>query len=144
MPAARRAEERTLIPMAAFGDQVCRDIAHPGPVQLAGLEIDARQGHRGPPGALQHAVTELDQDFDPFAAGVPERFGGGDCRVRGRRAVTKSVHDAEQGTLTLDADRDRLIATDMLTGAWASRRRPFDRPPSALVTHEPEPISTSR
>ncbi len=89
-------------------------------------------------------MAELDQDLDPFAAGVPDRFRRGDCRVRGGRAVTKAVHYAEQGTLTLDADRDRLIATDMLAGAWASRRRPFDRPPSALFTHEPEPISTSR
>jgi hypothetical protein len=37
-----------------------------------------------------------------------------------------------------------LIARDALAGAWTSRRCPFDRSQSALVMHEPEPISTFR
>ena len=78
------------------------------------------------------------------AAGVADRLRRGDCRVRGGRAVTKAIHYTEQGALTLDAGRDRLIATDVLAGAWTSRRRPFDRSPPALFKHEPAPTSTSR
>jgi hypothetical protein len=73
-------------------------------------------------------VTELDQDLDPLAAGVPERFRRDHCRVCGSRAVTEAVQYAEQGGLSVDADSNRLIPTDMLAGAWPSGRRPFDWP----------------
>ena len=100
-----------------LGDQVGGDVSDPGPVRLAGREIDARQGHRGPSGAGQHAVAELDQDFDPLAAARRcERFHGAQCRVRGSRAVTESVDHAEQSSLTIDADRDRLVTADVLAG----------------------------
>ena len=79
-----------------LGDQVCGDVSDPGPGQRAAREIHPRQGHRGPPGSGQHAMAELNQDFDPLARGSLQRLNGAHRGSRGVRSVAETVDHPEQ------------------------------------------------
>ena len=115
MPAVRRALRADVDAGRVLGDQVGGDVSHPGPSQDVGPEVHPRQRHRDPSGAGQHAVAELDQDLEPLGARARQRIDGAQRGGCGGRTVPESVdHTEQRGVVVVDADRDRLVAGDVL------------------------------
>lgn len=89
-------------------------------------------------------MTELDQNFEPLVTGVLERVDGALCGCRGSRTMAESVNNAEQSSAIVDADRDRLVAREVLSWNGATCDGPLKWPQSTVFMHGPEPISTFR